>query len=235
VDLILKVAFIFFATAQFSNFAFKRRPVTDPCLIGSPAIGTVCSDGAIYAGTYQGGSYMVTPGNCTNSTTPTCNGSADTLDKSYRGSLGSSNDIVGITNILNATDASLSTERGHVITPILTSSIYISGDSAAHYCDSMTFGGFSDWYLPSKSELAYIYCKATVSSHNTSYPQEDPNCVGFGGKVSALPGFSASWYMSGTEWYVGGNDAAGMSFSTGEQGDNFGKEVAYRVRCIRRY
>lgn len=30
------------------------------------------------------------------------------------------------------------------------------GDYAAHYCQDLVYGGYSDWYLPSRPELAYI-------------------------------------------------------------------------------
>lgn len=30
------------------------------------------------------------------------------------------------------------------------------GDYAAHYCQNLVYGGFDDWYLPNRPELAYI-------------------------------------------------------------------------------
>jgi hypothetical protein len=125
-----------------------------------------------------------------------------------------------------------STQRGDETTPIITAHDSISSNSAAHYCQGMTYGGYTDWYLPSKSELAYLYCKSNVGSHNTSYPQEDPNCVEYGGKTSELEVFDAGRYLSSTQrntW-----DAWDQSFIDGEQG-YINKENTRWVRCIRRY
>jgi hypothetical protein len=215
-------------------FAFwKNSTPSDPCS-GTPALGTICTGGAIYAGQFDGGKYMVTPGDCTDSATPTCDGTPDSLNKIWQGSSGSSVDIPGITNVVSASTPSSSSERGHVTTPIITAHASISSNSAADYCNDMTYGGHSDWYLPSKSELSYIYCKANVSggSHNAIYPQEDVNCVSVGGKTSELPGFSASYYWSSTE--VFSITAWVQTFDNGFQ-SNAGKVVSLRVRCVRRY
>jgi hypothetical protein len=176
---------------------WQKKKAAVSCETGSPPVGTVCEGGAIYAGEFDGGKYMITPSGCNDSPTPTCNGSTDSLTKRWRGSSETDVNIPGLVNVTAA--ATKSTQRGHETTPIITAHGSISSDSAAHYCENMTYGGYSDWYLPSKSELAYIYCKAQVGSHSTSNPQEEPNCVGYGGKESLLQGFAAAGYWSSTQ------------------------------------
>ena len=220
--------------AQFVPIAVWNKAPGGPCS-GSPSIGTVCTGGAIYAGTFDGGSYMITPGNCTDSSTPTCNGSTDSLNKVWRGTTGSSVDISGVENVSLDIFASSSSFRGDVNTPAIAADASISSDSAADYCNDMDFGGFTDWALPSKSELAYIYCKANVSggSHNSSFPDEDANCASQGGKTSMIPGFSASSYWASTE--MNATFAWNQNFSNGDQGGRDKSSATRRVRCIRRY
>jgi hypothetical protein len=209
----------------------------DVCDSDQVAIGAECAGGAIYAGEFDGGKYMVTPSGCTDSANPTCDGSMDPRNKRWRGSSGSAVDIPGLTNIIphyiTITAASTkSTQRGHETTPIITAHSSIDSDSAAHYCENMTYGGYSDWYLPSKSELAYLYCKAQVSSHNTWWPQEDPDCVAYGGKTSELQGFAAAWYWSSTQ--SSNLHAWVQSFPGGRQATGRKHDIN-QVRCVRRY
>lgn len=105
---------------------------------------------------------------------------------------------------------------------------------AAKYCEDLVYGGYSDWYLPSKSELAYLYCKADVvnGTHDISLPEEDPNCVEYGGKESLLPGFADESYWSST-----GRSALAswqQDFKTGQQTNMF-YMGEFLVRCVRRY
>jgi hypothetical protein len=210
---------------------WQKKKAAVSCETGSPPVGTVCEGGAIYAGEFDGGKYMITPSGCNDSPTPTCNGSTDSLTKRWRGSSETDVNIPGLVNVTAA--ATKSTQRGHETTPIITAHGSISSDSAAHYCENMTYGGYSDWYLPSKSELAYIYCKAQVGSHSTSNPQEEPNCVGYGGKESLLQGFAAAGYWSSTQ--RSSISAWLQSFSNGSQASGTTKSSSLRVRCARRY
>ena len=83
-------------------------------------------------------------------------------------------------------------------------------DYAAGLAESVTDGGYSDWYLPSKNELAKLYAM---------------KLLGFGG-------FADNYYWSSSE--VDSYDAWSQSFTNGEQ--NFAlKSSTYYVRAIRSF
>lgn len=203
--------------------------------IGTVMIGASGPSGLIYAGEFDGEYYMVTPGNCTNSATPLCDGGIDSLSKEWNGSGTSTVDIVGVENIgTNATSSSLAT-KGDVATAAIVAEGSITADSAAHYCSNMDYGGETDWYLPNKSELAHIYCLAIVDtghSHNVAYPDEDINCASLGGKQSLIQGFANQFYWSSNE--SSGTQAFRHAFQNGAQ-SALGKDNSYRVRCVRRF
>lgn len=204
----------------------------DPCS-STPVAGSLCSSGTIYAGTFDGGYYMVTPPGCTNSTTPTCVGDSDTTFKYSVGSSGYGADIPLLTNVASAATPSSSSQRGYVATKIITEDASVSTDSAAHFCQNMTFGGYSDWYLPSKSELAYIYCLSDGVWHQSSNPQEDANCASVGGKRNILVGFAGNGYVSSTE--IDGNSFWREYFGSGFQEGSWKPTGSNAVRCVRRY
>jgi hypothetical protein len=60
---------------------------------------------------------------------------------------------------------------------------------AAQFCEGLTIGGFTDWYMPAKNELEICYynLKPTTTSNNTSY----------GTNANAVPA-RASNYTTGT-------------------------------------
>jgi|JYMV01.1.fsa_nt_gi hypothetical protein len=222
--------FPLFVFGQFVPFAFFSKQ--DPCR-SNPTMGTVCLSGVIYAGEFDGGRYHVTPAGCNDSSTPACDGSTETLTKAWYGSSGSTGDIPGVETLFDDTTSSSSSYRGDVNTAaMVAASAVVSADSAAHYCNDMIFGGYSDWYLPSRSELVHLYCHSDSSSHNVNFPEEDPNCVANGGKSSELTGFLQNWYFSSTEY--GGISAWGVNFSTGEINHGY-KSQFYNVRCVRRF
>lgn len=119
----------------------------DPCeSLPSAEPGTVCAGGGIYAGAFQyGGSIgdlniMVTPGNCTNSNEPACDGNADTLRLPF-----------GVDGINTQTE---NEKNGASHTEYLASTY--PDAQAAQYCYNLKFGGYDDWYLPAVDELAFL-------------------------------------------------------------------------------
>ena len=81
---------------------------------------------------------------------------------------------------------------------------------AAHYCNDLVIGGFSDWYMPAENEfeLCYYNLKPTTDTNNT----------GFGINANAVPA-RASNYTSGTpaqtsatDFQVSGTEAFEISY-----------------------
>lgn len=120
---------------------------------------------------------------------------------------------------------------------------------AAQFCEAVTAGGFTDWYMPAKNELEVCYynLKPTTTSNNTSS----------GINANAVPA-RASNYTAGTPtqtsatdfqstgaedfsvtkdyWSSTENSATNGSlqyFSTGSQ-FSLNKNYSYNVRAIRR-
>lgn len=119
---------------------------------------------------------------------------------------------------------------------------------AAHFCNDLVTGGFSDWYMPSKNEVEVCYynLKPTTTSNNTS-GGINPNAVparasnytaGNPAQTTATDfqstgaeDFALTVYFSSTEGtYV---SAKAQYFTTGQQG-SFAKSSVYRVRAVRR-
>lgn len=201
-----------------------------------PPIGTVCGDGTIYAGVFKNSGegsdykYFITPGNCNNSPTPTCNGATDGLKMAWSSPAVSPG---GVEMVSSA--AAKSTTSGSAYDTIAQGD---SALSALRFCEQMDFGSKQDWFLPSKSELAYFYCKASgVNAHNTSNPQSDPDCASVGGRASLLPGFvgaSASLYYWASTQNTASN-AWAITFNNGsETGASKTITTSFYVRCARR-
>ncbi len=120
------------------------------------AIGTACTGGAWCTGTYNGSSYMITPSGCTNSATPTCAGGADTVTKSW-----GTNGIT--TGIVSADNGAAN-----------TTSLALYGDAyAAQFCENMTYGGYTDWFLPASNEVAHLVVNKTPLVLAGSYWDSD--------------------------------------------------------------
>jgi hypothetical protein len=120
---------------------------------------------------------------------------------------------------------------------------------AAQFCEGLTIGGFSDWYMPAKNELEVCYynLKPTTQSNNTSFgintnavPSRSSNYT------SSVPGqtsaadfkdtgaedFNATYYWSSTEYSA--TIAWAQTFGSGYQYTIFNKGYTFRVRAIRR-
>jgi len=93
---------------------------------------------------------------------------------------------------------------------IITSQGGTTTSYAAGLARAYTGGGYTDWYLPSKDELAKLYAMKRL---------------GFGG-------FALNFYWSSTEW--DGNAARGHNFSDGSQYGHLKISIDY-VRAIRAF
>ena len=119
---------------------------------------------------------------------------------------------------------------------------------AAQFCEGLTIGGFSDWYMPAKNELEVCYynLKPTTSSNNTSsginanaVPARASNyTTGTPAQTSATDfkdtgaeDFALVQYWSSTE--LSATNASYGYFGSGYQG-GYTKNVSNRVRAIRR-
>lgn len=192
------------------------------------AFGGLCESGGVCGGSFNGSKYMLAPGNCSNSSSPTCDNTADTLTKTWRGSTGTNADIASLENVLLGITPS--TVLGDVNTTTIVASGSISADSAAHYCDNMDFAGHTDWYLPSKTELAYMMCNSGATPSIVS-PQEKPNCGGAYGLSSAFAGLHAS----DCYWNSSEGDALNAWTTAGHAQLKSLKSNSCKVRCIRKF
>jgi hypothetical protein len=136
--------------------------------------------------------------------------------------------------------------------PQNTADIVADGSSAVypagHFCNDLTIGGFSDWYMPAKNELEVCYynLKPNTTSNNTSsginanaVPSRGSNyTAGTPGQTSAAAfqtggaqAFAADGYWSSTEYSA--TAAWRQSFDGGLQVYS-GKSNSPYVRAVRR-
>ena len=133
--------------------------------------------------------------------------------------------------------------------PTNSSNMNNASHPAAQFCEGLTIGGFSDWYMPAKNELEVCYynLKPTTMVNDTSYggnanavPARGSNYtsgdpaqttaaafkVTTGAEAFATAGYWASTQGVSTETWV-------QQLTNGYQGDE-PKTASYRVRAIRR-
>jgi hypothetical protein len=121
---------------------------------------------------------------------------------------------------------------------------------AANFCEALSIGGYTDWYLPAKNELevCYYFLKPSTNSNNTpwgsnanavspepistNYTSGSPaqtSATAF--KTSGGEDFSANYYWSSTE--ASSTAAWIQSFSNGLQ-DPDSKTNSRYTRAVRR-
>jgi len=105
---------------------------------------------------------------------------------------------------------------GAANTAAIVAGCFISGD-AAKLADALTFGGKSDWFLPSKDELNLMYINLKRQGIG------DLDAVGYWSSSEILAG--AAWF----QFFYGGD--LGVE---GDQGYGF-KFYAYSVRPVRAF
>ncbi len=215
----------------FGMFSFWKTKSSSKCECpdGSKVnTGDPCTGGGLCLGEFRGYKYMVTPSGCTDSATPTCDGSDDVaLSKSWRGSSITNVDIPDVENV--ATQAAPSLVLGDINTAAIVAHPNIGANSAAKYCYDMEYGGHDDWYLPSKSELTFLACKSSKTLDPTD-PLESPQCAGdFGGKENKIK-LNISYYWSSTEL-----SSSSVWTFTSREWDYNKHYLTFGIRCIRRY
>jgi len=118
----------------------------------------------------------------------------------------------------------------------------------AHFCNDLSTGGQTDWYMPAKNELevCYFNLKPTTSLNNTgaginpnAVPARASNYTTGNPAQTAATDFQSTGaedfaivgYWSSTEF--GTTNSNAQSFTNGAQ-NIYGKVYPYRVRAIRR-
>jgi len=120
---------------------------------------------------------------------------------------------------------------------------------AAHFCNDLVIGGFSDWYMPAKNELEVCYynLKPTTENNNlasgtntnavpsrgSNYTSGNPaqtSSADF--RITGTEDFAESYYWSSTE--VSATNAWRAAFTNGYQDSTNGKDYPSHVRAVRR-
>lgn len=169
--------------------------------VATPELGNFCdSEGGTYIGdlTVNGTTYhyIAAPSNCAN---PDCSNNnvfgRDSLTLNWMTSL-----------VVTGTGP----DDGWTNTSTLISNYGISAVPAAAFCQSLTFGGHNDWFLPAKNEL---------------------NLIGI--NRATIPGLNTAYYHSSTE--NNSSSAWQMNGSNGVFSTPYSKTNASYVRCVRKY
>ena len=133
--------------------------------------------------------------------------------------------------------------------PTNSSNMNNASHPAAEFCEALTIGGFSDWYMPAKNELEVCYynLKPTTANNDTS-SGTNTNAVPSRGsnytsgtptqtsatdfKDTGAEDFATNYYWSSTE--SSATNAWIQNFYGGYQGSLGTKTSSYRVRAVRR-
>ena len=138
--------------------------------------------------------------------------------------------------------------------PQNTADMVANGNSGiypcAHFCNDLTTGGFSDWYMPAKNELEVCYynLKPNTGNNNTSSginPNAIPARASNYTNSPAVPSQTsvAAFQTGGAEAFFAGNYWSSTEFSatyaryqdfgSGNQGSRYKNDIV-RVRAVRR-
>ena len=131
---------------------------------------------------------------------------------------GRGTDITELRNISNNANA-LKDFSGAGNTALITKQL-TPGNYAAYWCDTLTTGGFTDWYLPALGELNKIYEKKNTLNAVINIIKNNN------------PSLSDNWYLSSSE--VGPTYAYFISFS-GSSVIMGVKDITRDVRAVRAF
>lgn len=186
--------------------------ITDPCA-GSPAPGTVCDDGTIYAGLSPDGNVKMFTVRCDHG--QSWNGSTCTGSRSYHAWSDSFSAGYTDTTITNCATSGACNALGESNAAILMATDADPGTGgfqyhdAANICDTKNENGKTDWYLPSIPELAVLYSNRTpIGEFN-----------------------SGSSYWASSE--VDASNAWSVPFNTGTPVQNDKTSITH-IRCVRK-
>lgn len=209
-------------TASIGPVSSDWNITTTPTVCSSGAIGTVCADGSVYAGTSPDGSVPMYVTRC--DAGQTWNGSACINAWQMQAWNNGLLNYVD-TSLVNCGSAGACDPSGSANTATLaaTDSDNVNGGvqlhTAAAYCDGLSAHGQTDWYLPSAPELNVLFSNAAaIGNFDTA------GLSPLGGQYS-----SSSEYDSGNAWF--------QKFPDGAQShDYFGntKNQERLVRCTRK-
>ena len=139
-----------------------------------------------------------------------------------------------------------------------TTTLAAAGFPAAQYCENLTEGGYSDWYLPARDEVDVLYynLKPTTATNQTSYGNnaysvspQTPNTYYTSGTPAQTTaaafqfgGAEAFWPRAGTADYAywsstgmwNNTDAFAQQFGNGQQQSWNRGNLDNRTRAVRR-
>jgi len=147
------------------------------------------------------------------------------------------------------TETSTSGTSSLIDGPTNSSNMNNASHPAAQFCEDLSIGGFTDWYMPARNELEICYynLKPTTAT-NSGVSGTNTNAVPSRGSnyssgtpaqtsVSAFQSggaesFAADIYFSSTEF--DSTDARHQSFTNGAYGNTGKTSVSSYVRAVRR-
>jgi len=113
--------------------------------------------------------------------------------------------------LIGGTETGIGTGQNNTTKIVTWLNSYSETDCAAQICDALVYGGYSDWFLPSKDELNQMY----VNLH-----------------LYGIGGFADDTYWSSSEYNAYGT--CYQYFSNGGQ-NNTNKNTTLRVRAVRAF
>lgn len=217
--LVSQILFFELVHAQFMPLAFWKTPPSSgaapgPCDVTTPTVGIDCEDGTIYVGKDGNGYKLAIPqGGCsyepsgsatttpTSRFTATCPGTGTDPRKQW--------------GTLNTTTGVTSTTDG--VTNTWTLATSYSDSAAARYCYYMSYGGWSDWYLPSTGEIDVVIANKTLVTANSKTAWPTTNYYWTSREWNSTVAYGATLF----------NNASNFALTKNDTANNY-------IRCIRK-